>query len=410
MRVDRPTPSAPRTPSATGSNPAQVHPAQTTTSVSPATVQAEAQTNVAAPGSKSVPAAGEGAGGTSKDTHPITMPPAYTSTLKLGMEDEDGTPTPDEAYCESLPFTPHSIEVTAMRTSTFCLHSAYEESVASEWDTSINGQGRIDVSLDLSTAVSTSDLAALKEVEGHEIDLDTLSSDSCPALNIVIFIVGSRGDVQPYVALALELIKTRGHRVRIATHATFADMVDEASVALAGLTDSKGEPLTGRLEHFNIGGSPEELMSYMVKNPGLVPGLSSLANGDIRRKRKMVKQMLQGCYLACFSNHERTKRPFAADAIISNPPAFAHIHVAEALGIPLLMSFSEPSFRLIIFQLPQKVFTCVVANPSNAMDPNLSLPAPPRGREEQPLRQKPEQLLVLRASRRIDVAGTRRPN
>lgn len=150
------------------------------------------------------------------------------------------------------------------------------------------------------------------------------------------------GDVQPYVALALELIKTRGHRVRIATHATFGAMVDEASVQLAGLTSPLGEPLTGRLEHFNIGGSPEELMSYMVKNPGLVPGLASLTNGDIRRKRKMVKAMLVGCYRACFSPNERTKLPFAADAIISNPPAFAHIHVAEALGIPLLMSFSEP--------------------------------------------------------------------
>jgi sterol 3beta-glucosyltransferase len=51
--------------------------------------------------------------------------------------------------------------------------------------------------------------------------------------------------------------------------------------------------------------------------------------------------MINGCWLSCHSPCPRTGRTFAADAIISNPPAFAHVHCAEALGIPLLMSFSE---------------------------------------------------------------------
>jgi hypothetical protein len=29
------------------------------------------------------------------------------------------------------------------------------------------------------------------------------------------------------------------------------------------------------------------------------------------------------------------KNPFVADAIIANPPSFAHVHIAERLGIPL---------------------------------------------------------------------------
>lgn len=70
--------------------------------------------------------------------------------------------------------------------------------------------------------------------------------------------------------------------------------------------------------------------------------MESLFNGDIRKKKKMVKEMLMGCYRACFSPNEQNGQPFGADAIISNPPAFAHIHVAEALGIPLLMSFTMP--------------------------------------------------------------------
>lgn len=38
---------------------------------------------------------------------------------------------------------------------------------------------------------------------------------------------------------------------------------------------------------------------------------------------------------------EQTGRSFAADAIIANPPSFAHVHIAEMTGLPLVISFSE---------------------------------------------------------------------
>lgn len=56
------------------------------------------------------------------------------------------------------------------------------------------------------------------------------------------------GDVQPYVALGKLLLKD-GHRIRIATHETFRSFITEAG-----------------LEFFNIGGNPQDLMSYMVKS------------------------------------------------------------------------------------------------------------------------------------------------
>ena len=34
--------------------------------------------------------------------------------------------------------------------------------------------------------------------------------------------------------------------------------------------------------------------------------------------------------------------PFVADAIIANPPTFAHIHLAEALSVPLHVMFPQP--------------------------------------------------------------------
>ncbi|KAG7439038.1 UDP-Glycosyltransferase/glycogen phosphorylase, partial [Guyanagaster necrorhizus] len=96
------------------------------------------------------------------------------------------------------------------------------------------------------------------------------------------------------------------------------------------------------LEFFDIGGNPQDLMSYMVKNPGLIPGVDSLTNGDIPRKRRMLAEMMNGCWLSCHSRCPQTGKNFTADAIIANPPSFAHIHCAEALGIPLLLSFTMP--------------------------------------------------------------------
>ncbi|OHF00856.1 hypothetical protein CORC01_03930, partial [Colletotrichum orchidophilum] len=85
-------------------------------------------------------------------------------------------------------------------------------------------------------------------------------------LNIVIQVVRSRGDIQPFIALGKEL-QTCCHR--------------------------------SDLEFYPHGGDPSELMAYMVKNPGLIPSLKSLKGGDIQMKRKMVKEMLDGCWSSC---------------------------------------------------------------------------------------------------------------
>jgi len=80
----------------------------------------------------------------------------------------------------------------------------------------------------------------------------------------------------------------------------------------------------------------------MVKNPGLIPSLESLRGGDIGRKRRMIDEMLRGCWASCIEPDPETKRPFVADAIIANPPSFAHVHCAQALGIPAHITFTMP--------------------------------------------------------------------
>ncbi|KAK4099183.1 glycosyltransferase family 1 protein [Parathielavia hyrcaniae] len=143
-------------------------------------------------------------------------------------------------------------------------------------------------------------------------------------LNIVIQVVGSRGDVQPFVALGMEL-RRHGHRVRLATHDTFCDFVRSSG-----------------LEFFPVGGDPVELMAYMVKNPGLMPSMQSLRVGDIQKKRKMVAEMLGGFWRSCVEPDPATQAPFVAEAIVANPPSFAHVHCAQALGVPLHLMFTMP--------------------------------------------------------------------
>jgi hypothetical protein len=145
-------------------------------------------------------------------------------------------------------------------------------------------------------------------------------------LNIVIQVVGSRGDVQPFVALGDEL-RRYGHRVRLATHDMFQDLVRGSGSGL---------------EFYPIGGNPSDLMAYMVKNPGLIPSLESLRAGEIKKKRMMIREMLEGFWRSCVAPDILNHEPFVANAIIANPPSFAHVHCAQALGIPVHMMFTMP--------------------------------------------------------------------
>jgi hypothetical protein len=154
-----------------------------------------------------------------------------------------------------------------------------------------------------------------------------------PPLNVVIQIVGSRGDVQPFVALGQVLKATYGHRVRIATHPTFKKFVEDHG-----------------LEFFSITGDPAQMMDFMVKNPGLMPKFKTLREGEIGRRRKAIFEIVEACWRSCIEpsdssldidqDDDMTRRPFIADAIIANPPSFAHIHCAEKLGIPIHMMFT----------------------------------------------------------------------
>ncbi|KAF2427854.1 UDP-Glycosyltransferase/glycogen phosphorylase [Tothia fuscella] len=165
-----------------------------------------------------------------------------------------------------------------------------------------------------------------------------------PRMNIAIIITGSRGDVQPFIALGQTLQKPPyEHRVRICTHPVFKEFVEDNG-----------------LEFHSIGGDPAKLMAYMVKNPGILPSRQSIRAGDIHQRRLEIAEMLEGSWKACthagdgvnkidLSAHAQDEDvlmslppPFIADAIIANPPSYAHIHIAEKLAVPLHIMFTMP--------------------------------------------------------------------
>ncbi|KAI7051762.1 UDP-Glycosyltransferase/glycogen phosphorylase [Hortaea werneckii] len=158
-----------------------------------------------------------------------------------------------------------------------------------------------------------------------------------PCMNIVVMVIGSRGDIQPFIKVGKILKHQYGHRVRIASHPTFRDFVEKES----------------GLEFFSVGGDPSELMAFMVKNPGLIPNLQTIREGEIQRRRSAMAVMFEGFWRACINTTDDEKdgqnlkmmgdkAPFVADAIIANPPSMAHVHIAEKLGIPLHMMFTFP--------------------------------------------------------------------
>ena len=184
-----------------------------------------------------------------------------------------------------------------------------------------------------------------------------------PKLRIVILLVGSRGDVQPYVALGKGL-KSKGHTVRIAAHNCFRSWVSKDH----------------GLDFAPVAGDPKELLRMVVEHKMF--SYEFVKNG-MTNHRGWVSQVLIDCWNACtqqdpdhpsnpVSSDSRIgpgiaftalKSKFRADLIIANPPSFAGWHCAEALGVPLLMTFPMPWSRTVEFPSP---FTSLSAMTSPA--------------------------------------------
>ncbi|KAG6578217.1 Sterol 3-beta-glucosyltransferase [Phytophthora cinnamomi] len=150
-------------------------------------------------------------------------------------------------------------------------------------------------------------------------------------MRICIIIVGTRGDVQPFLAIAQRLQRD-GHRVRLATHAVYRDFVVGHGV-----------------EFYPLGGDPKELAAYMVKTGGhLIPTKIETLTKDVPRNKEMINEIVHSTWPAVSAADPDgggpgvPGKPFKAQAIIANPVSYGHIHVAERLGVPLHIMFPQP--------------------------------------------------------------------
>ncbi|XP_057446051.1 sterol 3-beta-glucosyltransferase UGT80B1-like isoform X2 [Lotus japonicus] len=181
--------------------------------------------------------------------------------------------------------------------------------------------GTVEVDLEKS-APAVSELLELQPFEESTVSR-SLTSDtkkSAPWLQIAILVVGTRGDVQPFLAIAKKL-QEYGHHVRLATHADFGAFVKSSGV-----------------DFYPLGGDPRALARYMVRNKGLIPSSPT----EISIQRKQLKAIIDSLLPACTAPDLETGIPFRAQAIIANPTAYGHAHVAEALGVPLHIFFTMP--------------------------------------------------------------------
>jgi len=160
-----------------------------------------------------------------------------------------------------------------------------------------------------------------------------------PQMDICILIVGTRGDVQPFVAIAHRL-QQDGHRVRLATHAVYRDFVMGHGV-----------------EFYPLGGDPKELAAYMVKTSGhLIPTKIETLTKDVPRNRQMINEIILSTWPSVSAIDPDgggagvPGPPFRAQAII--PVSYGHIHVAERLVVPLHIMFSQPWVPTMAFPHP----------------------------------------------------------
>lgn len=133
-------------------------------------------------------------------------------------------------------------------------------------------------------------------------------------LRFTCLTIGSRGDVQPYIALCKGLI-AEGHRAKIATHAEFKDWIEGHGI-----------------EFGVVEGDPAELMKLCIENGTFSYAFFHKANATMRT---WLDGLLTTSWNACQG----------ADVLIESPSAMAGIHIAEKLRIPYFRAFGMPWTR-----------------------------------------------------------------
>ena len=166
-------------------------------------------------------------------------------------------------------------------------------------------------------------------------------------MRVAIHTLGTRGDVQPYIALALGLMQ-HGHAVQLAAPVQFAAFVQDRGIPLA--------PLPG--EFLDVMETPEG-KAAIAGGEGFGAGLKLL-----KHVRPMMRTLLDAEWAAV--------KGFGPDAIVYHPKSLAAPHLAEKLRVPSLLASPLPGFTPTS-AFPSPLLPFATLGPLNRLNHQLAI-------------------------------------
>lgn len=140
-------------------------------------------------------------------------------------------------------------------------------------------------------------------------------------MKILVLTYGTRGDVQPFIALCKELTRA-GHSVKLATAARFEALATAHDVQFAALSDE----LLGIID--------TQQGRQAMEGANGFGGMLRVNFKLMRRVKPLQIELVEDCWEVAKAN-----RP---DVIIFHPKAFGAYAVSEELNVPLVMALLAP--------------------------------------------------------------------
>lgn len=138
-------------------------------------------------------------------------------------------------------------------------------------------------------------------------------------MHITLFTMGSRGDIEPYVALGSGLMAA-GHRVRLATHQRYESEIRSAGMEFSPASGDPRQMMEGEAGRrwLESGRNPVRIMRRLLDLSGPI-----------------LQQYLKDCEAAMAGT----------DAVLFSVLAFPAYHLAEAARIPAIGAYLQPMTR-----------------------------------------------------------------
>ncbi|MBW0517396.1 hypothetical protein O181_057111 [Austropuccinia psidii MF-1] len=198
----------------------------------------------------------------------------------------------------------------------------------------------------LSAAIvkGTGVLETLTHIPSTSTSLETLTVDSGKStidllehapkpMKITCLTIGTRGDVQPYIALCQRL-NTLGHTCTIATHKNFEESIRSCGI---GFAEVKGDPRELIKHCIKYGKSSIikiQQYQYEVAYVHRGTGASSIRFWyyGLTQFGRWFDELLESSWEACKGS----------ELLIESPSAMVGIHIAQSLKIPYFRAFTMP--------------------------------------------------------------------